>query len=95
MATRPNTEERSFGADRERQRDISTENARSAQPSNGENLARESSATESGSTQRGRSNRAVPNEHQARQNEQRDKTNNPGMTHRGVGDHHRQRRIEG
>ena len=39
MAIKPNDEERSFGADRERQREVSNESARSARPSNGENAA--------------------------------------------------------
>ena len=57
MAIRPNDEERSFGTDRERQREISNESARSARPSNGENVARADSTTENGSAPRGRSNR--------------------------------------
>ena len=52
MAIKPNDEERSFGADREQQRDISTESARSARPSGGENAA-----PDAGSAPRGRSNR--------------------------------------
>ena len=52
MAIKPNDEERSFGADREQQRDVSTESARAARPSSGENVA-----PESGSAPRGRSNR--------------------------------------
>lgn len=57
MAIRPSEEVRSFGADRERQREISNESARIARPSNGENVARADNAPESGSAQRGRSNR--------------------------------------
>lgn len=57
MAIKPNDEERSFGADRERQREVSNESARAARPSNGENAARDESAPESGSAPRGRSNR--------------------------------------
>jgi general stress protein YciG len=37
MAIRPNSEERSFGADRERQREVSNESGRSARSSNAEN----------------------------------------------------------
>ena len=57
MTIRPNNEERGFGADRERQREISNESARGPRPSNGENVARADSAPESGSAPRGRSNR--------------------------------------
>jgi uncharacterized protein len=57
MAIRPSEEVRSFGVDRERQREISNESARIARPSNGENVARADNAPESGSAQRGRSNR--------------------------------------
>jgi general stress protein YciG len=56
MAIKPNDEERSFGADREQQREISTESARAARPSSGENVARDD-ASDSGSAPRGRSNR--------------------------------------
>ena len=55
MTIRPNDEERSFGADRERQREVSNE--RLARPSNGENVSRAESASDSGSGQRTRSNR--------------------------------------
>ena len=41
MAIKPNDEERSFGADREQQREVSTESARAARPSSGENVARD------------------------------------------------------
>ena len=57
MAIKPNDEERSFGADRERQREISNESARVARPSNGESVARTDTAPESESAPRGRSNR--------------------------------------
>jgi general stress protein YciG len=57
MAIRPNNEERSFGADRERQREVSHESGRSARPSNGENVGRADNAQESSPTTRGRSNR--------------------------------------
>ena len=52
MAIKPNDDERSFSADREQQREVSTESARAARPSSGENVA-----PESGSAPRGRSNR--------------------------------------
>ncbi len=55
MAIKPNDEERSFGADREQQREVSTESARAARPSTGEN-ARDD-AQDAGSSPRGRSNR--------------------------------------
>ena len=57
MAIKPNDEERSYGADREQQREISNESARVARPSNGENAARADNAPESGTAPRGRSNR--------------------------------------
>ena len=52
MAIKPNDDERSFSADREQQREVSTESARAARPSSAENVA-----PESGSAPRGRSNR--------------------------------------
>jgi general stress protein YciG len=69
MAIRPNDEERSFGADRERQREVSNESARSARPSNGENVARDESAPESGSAPRGRSNRGFASMDRSKQRE--------------------------
>jgi uncharacterized protein len=69
MAIKPNDEERSFGADRERQREVSNESARSARPSNGENVAREDSASESGSAPRGRSNRGFASMDRSKQRE--------------------------
>ena len=69
MAIRPNDEERSFGADRERQREVSNESARSARPSNGENVAREDAASESGSTPRSRSNRGFASMDRSKQRE--------------------------
>ena len=57
MAIKPNDEERSFGADRERQREVSNGAARVARPSTGENVAHAENASESGSAPRGRSNR--------------------------------------
>ena len=52
MAIKQNDEERSFGADREQPRDVSTESARIARPSSSENVA-----PDAGSAPRGRSNR--------------------------------------
>src|SRR3954468_13832784 len=49
MAIRPNDEERSFGADRERQREVSNENSRSARGSNGESAARGDGASDGAS----------------------------------------------
>jgi general stress protein YciG len=69
MAIRPNDEERSFGADRERQREVSNESARSARPSNGENVERDESAPESGSAPRGRSNRGFASMDRSKQRE--------------------------
>jgi len=69
MAIRPNNEERSFGADREQQREISNESARVARPSNGENVARPDSAPESGSAPRGRSNRGFASMDRSKQRE--------------------------
>ncbi len=57
MAIRPNEEERSFVADRERQREVTHESGRSARASNGENVARSESAPASEAAPRGRSNR--------------------------------------
>jgi general stress protein YciG len=69
MAIKPNDEERGFGADRERQREVSNESARSARPSNGENAARDESAPESGSAPRGRSNRGFASMDRSKQRE--------------------------
>ncbi len=64
MAIKPNDEERSFGADRE----LSTESARSARPSSGENAARDD-APDSGSAPRGRSNRGFASMDRSKQRE--------------------------
>jgi general stress protein YciG len=69
MAIRPNDEERSFGADRERQREVSNENGRSARASNGENVARGDNAPEAGSAQRARSNRGFASMDRSKQRE--------------------------
>ena len=69
MTIKPNDEERSFGADREQQRDVSNESARVARPSNGENVARAANASESGTAPRGRSNRGFASMDRAKQRE--------------------------
>jgi general stress protein YciG len=66
MAIRPNNEERSFGADRERQREISSEGGRSAR-STGEGASR-SDATDAGGTTR-RSNRGFASMDRSKQRE--------------------------
>ena len=66
MAIRPNSEERTFGADRERQREVSKESGRSARSSNGENGADETS--ENGSA-RTRSNRGFASMDRGKQRE--------------------------
>ena len=60
MTIKPNDEQRSFGADRERQREVSSETARSAQGSNGENVARAPGASETGLSETGRPSGAGP-----------------------------------
>lgn len=69
MAIRPNEEERSFGADRERQRAISNESARAAAPSKDEKVARADKAPEAGSAPRGRSNRGFASMDRSKQRE--------------------------
>lgn len=69
MAIKPNDEERSFGADRERQREVSNESARSARPSNGESANGDESAPESGAAPRGRSNRGFASMDRSKQRE--------------------------
>ena len=56
MAIRPNNEERSFGADRERQREISNEGGRAARGTSGEGASRSDAASDAGGSAR-RSNR--------------------------------------
>lgn len=68
MAIRPNGEERSFGADRERQRDVSND-GRSGRASNGESAARGDQAPQSGSAQRSRSNRGFASMDRSKQRE--------------------------
>jgi general stress protein YciG len=69
MAIRPNSEERSFGADRERQREVSNESGRSARSSSGENVGRTDNTSESGSAQRTRSNRGFASMDRSKQRE--------------------------
>jgi general stress protein YciG len=69
MAIRPNSEDRSFAADRERQREVSNENGRSARASSGENAGRADGAPESGSAQRTRSNRGFASMDRGKQRE--------------------------
>jgi general stress protein YciG len=69
MAIRPNHEERSFSADREREREVLHENGRSARASNGENVARADNASGSGSAPRGRSNRGFASMDRSKQRE--------------------------
>jgi general stress protein YciG len=67
MATRPNNEERGFGADRERQREISNESGRSVRAASNESSGRTESA-DSGSAQR-RSNRGFASMDRSKQRE--------------------------
>jgi len=67
MAIRPNNEERGFGADRERQREISNESGRSARSGGGESASR-SEGAESSSSQR-RSNRGFASMDRTKQRE--------------------------
>ena len=68
MAIRPNNEERGFGADRERQREISNESGRSARATGGESAGRNEGAAESGSAPR-RSNRGFASMDRSKQRE--------------------------
>jgi len=67
MAIRPNNEERGFGADRERQREISNESGRSARAT-GDSAARNEGAAESGAAPR-RSNRGFASMDRTKQRE--------------------------
>src|SRR5258708_11490448 len=69
MAIKPNDEERTFGADRERHREVTNESARSARPSTGENVSGENGASENGSVPRGRSNRGFASMDRSKQRE--------------------------
>ena len=68
MAIRPNSDDRAFAADRERQREVSNESGRSARSSNGENDGRIDNAPESGSA-RARSNRGFASMDRSKQRE--------------------------
>src|ERR1700724_1542346 len=69
MAIRPSSDERAFGADRERQREVSNESARSARSSDSDSAGRGDNASESGSAQRGRSNRGFASMDRSKQRE--------------------------
>ena len=68
MAIRPNNEERGFGADRERQREISNESGRAARATGGESAGRNEGAAESGAAPR-RSNRGFASMDRSKQRE--------------------------
>jgi general stress protein YciG len=68
MAIRPNNEERGFGADRERQREISNESGRTARTSGGETAGRADAGAESSSSPR-RSNRGFASMDRTKQRE--------------------------
>jgi len=68
MAIRPNGEERSFGADRERQREVSNESGRTARASSSDNAARGDQGSESGQA-RSRSNRGFASMDREKQRE--------------------------
>jgi general stress protein YciG len=68
MAIRPNNEERGFGADRERQREISSEGGRSARTTGGESAGRTDGMSESGAAPR-RSNRGFASMDRTKQRE--------------------------
>jgi general stress protein YciG len=68
MAIRSNNDDRAFGADRERQREVSHESGRSARSSNAESDGRIDSAPESGSA-RSRSNRGFASMDRSKQRE--------------------------
>jgi general stress protein YciG len=69
MAIRPNDEERSFGADRERQREVSNESGRSARASGGESAGAGESASSMRDSARGRSNRGFASMDRSKQRE--------------------------
>lgn len=66
MAIRPNSEERSFGADRERQREVSNESGRSARSSNADSGTDDTSGNGSART---RSNRGFASMDRSKQRE--------------------------
>ena len=67
MTIRPNGEERNFGADRERQRDVSNENGRSNLPSNADSQS--ASGAADAPPARGRSNRGFASMDENKQRE--------------------------
>jgi general stress protein YciG len=67
MAIRPNNEERGFGADRERQREVSNESGRSARATGGESGSRSEGTSESGAARR--SNRGFASMDRSKQRE--------------------------
>ena len=69
MAIRPNDEERTFSADRERQREVSNESGRSARASNGESVGSDGTASPEGSSKRTRSNRGFASMDSSKQRE--------------------------
>jgi uncharacterized protein len=69
MAIRPNDEERTFGADRERQREVSNESGRSARSSGGESAGVGDSASSMRDSARGRSNRGFASMDRSKQRE--------------------------
>ena len=69
MAIRPNDEERSFGADRERQREVSNESGRSARGSAGETAGLGDTASTARDSARGRSNRGFASMDRSKQRE--------------------------
>ena len=68
MAIRPNNEERGFGADRERQREVSNESGRSGRATGGESAGRADGGAESGAAPR-RSNRGFASMDRSKQRE--------------------------
>ena len=68
MAIRPNNEERGFGADRERQREISNEGGRSARATGSESAGRNEGGADSGASPR-RSNRGFASMDRTKQRE--------------------------
>ena len=67
MTIKPNDEERNFGLDRERQREVSDESGRFARSSGDDSIR--ASGAESGSTPKGRSNRGFASMDQSKQRE--------------------------
>lgn len=65
MATRPNDGERGFGSDREQQREVSNENARSARATGNDDAANDGD----GASARGRSNRGFASMDRSKQRE--------------------------